>query len=39
MIHVDYSENCKNKQQNEIRAGYYCQGQLSLFTVVVYIKE
>ena len=39
MIHVDYSENFKNKQQNEIRAGYYCQGQFSLFTVVVYIKE
>ena len=36
---MDYSENFKNKQQNEIKAGYYGQGQFSLFTVVVYIKE
>ena len=39
VIHVDYSENFKNKQQNKINAGYYSQGQFSLFTVVVYIKE
>ena len=37
IIHVDYSENFKNKQQNKIKAGYYDQGQFSLFTVVVYI--
>ena len=24
-IHVNYSENCKNKQQIEIKAGYYGQ--------------
>ena len=39
VIHVDYSKNFKNKQQNELKAGYYGQGKLSLFTVVVYIKE
>ena len=39
VIHVDYSKNYKNKQQSEIKAGYYGQGQFSLFTVVVYIKQ
>ena len=38
-IHVDYSENYKNKQQSEIEAGYYEQGQFSLFTVVIYMKQ
>lgn len=36
---MDHSGNFKNKQQNEIKVGYYGQGQFSLFTVVVYIKE
>ena len=39
VIHVDYSENYKNKQQSEIEAGYYGQGQFSLFTVVIYMKQ
>ena len=39
VIHVDYSENYKNKQQSEIKAGYYGQGQFSLFTVVIYMKQ
>ena len=39
VIHVDYSENFKNKQQNEIKAEYYGQGQFSLFSVVVYIQN
>ena len=39
VIHVDYSENYKNKQQSEIKAGYYGQGQFSLFTAVIYIKQ
>ena len=39
VIHVDYSENYKNKQQSEIKAGYYGQGQFSLFTVFIYIKQ
>ena len=38
LIHVDYAENYKNKQQNEIKAAYYGQGQFSLYTVVVYMK-
>ena len=39
VIHVDYSENFKNKQQNEMTAGYYGLGQFSLFTIDIYIKE
>ena len=39
VIHVNYSENFKKKQQNEIKGGYYGQCQFSYFTVVVYIKE
>ena len=39
VIHADYSGNFKNKQQNEIKAGYYGRGQFSLFTVIVCIKE
>ena len=39
IIHVDYLENYKNKQQNEIKCAYYGQGQSSLFTVCIYIKE
>ena len=39
VIHVDYSENYKNKQRSEIKAGYYAQGQFSLFTVVIYTKQ
>ena len=39
MIHVDYTENYKNKQQSEIKAGYYGQGQFSIFTVVIYMKQ
>ena len=39
IVHVDYSENYKNKQQNEIKFAYYGQEQFSLFTVCIYIKE
>ena len=39
VIHVDYSENYKNKQQSLIKAGYYGQGKFSLFTVVIYAKQ
>ena len=31
--------NNKNKQQSEIKAGYYGQKQFSLFTVVIYMKQ
>ena len=30
IIHVDFSENYKNKQQNQIISVYYVQGQFSL---------
>ena len=36
---VDYLENFKNKQQNEIKAIYSGQDQFSLFTVVVWVKK
>ena len=39
IIQVDYLENYKNKQQNEIKSAYYGQGQSSLFTVCIYMKE
>ena len=39
IIHVEYSENYKNKKQNEIKFAYYGQGQFSLFTVCIYLKE
>ena len=29
-IHVDFSKNYKNKQQNKIKSAYYGQCQLSL---------
>ena len=39
LIHVDYSENYKNKQLKEIKAAYYGQGQFSLYTVCAYVKN
>ena len=39
IIHVDFSENYKNKQQNKIKSAYYGQGQFSLYTVCIYMKE
>ena len=39
IIYVEYSENYKNKQQNEIKSAYYGQEQFSLFTVCIYMKE
>ena len=38
-IHVDYSENYKNKQQGEIKAAFYGQGLFTLYTVCVYANE
>ena len=37
--HVDFTENYKSKQQNEIKSAYYGQGQFSLYTVWIYLKE
>ena len=39
VVHVDYSENYKNKQKIEIKAAYYGQGIFSLYRVVLYIKD
>ena len=39
MIHVDYSENYKNKQQGEIKAAFYGQGLFTLYTVCVYLNK
>ena len=39
VVHVDYSENYKNKQKIEIKAAYYGQGIFSLHTVLLYIKD
>ena len=39
IIHVDFSENYKNKQQNKIKSACYGQGQFSLYTVCIYMKE
>ena len=38
VIHIDFSENYKNQNQNEIKAAYYGQGQFSLYKCCVYVK-
>ena len=39
IIHVDFSENYKNKQQNKVKPAHYGQSQFSLYTVCIYMKE
>ena len=39
IVHVDYSENYKNKQQNEIKSAYFNQGQFLLVTICICMKE
>ena len=39
LIHVDYSENYKNKQQNEIKSAFYGQGLFTIFTARIYVKN
>ena len=34
LVHVDYSENHKNKLRNKTKAAYYCHGNFSLYTAV-----
>ena len=36
LVHVDYSESYKNKQQDEIQSAYFGQSCFSLFTACVY---
>ena len=37
VMHVDYSENYKNRQQREVKAAFYDQGQFSLYTLCIYV--
>ena len=37
IIHIDYSENYKNKQQNEIKSDFYGQGQFTIYTACIYV--
>jgi hypothetical protein len=39
LVHVDYSENYKNKNQREIKSAYYGCKQFSLYTVCTWVKE
>lgn len=39
LVHIDYSENYKNKQQDEIKTAFYGQEQFSLYTACVYFRE
>lgn len=36
ILHVDYSESYKNRQQDEIQSAYFGQSSFSLFTACVY---
>ena len=36
LIHIDYSESYKNKQQDKIQSAYFGQSTFSLFTACVY---
>ena len=38
IIHVDYSESYRNKQQDEIQSAYFGQTSFSIFTECVYHK-
>ena len=39
LIHVDYSENYKSSQQNEIQSAYFGNHSFSLFTACAYYKD
>ncbi|XP_066932919.1 glutamic acid-rich protein-like [Clytia hemisphaerica] len=38
IIHVDYSESYRNKQQDEIQSAYFGQSSFSIFTACAYYK-
>ena len=38
-LHVDYSENCVNKQQNEIQSAYFGHDCFSIFTACCYLRN
>ena len=37
IIHDDYSENYKNKEQSEIKSVFYGQGQFTIYTACIYV--
>ena len=39
LIHVDYSENYENRQQNEIQIAYFGHTTFSLFTACWYLRK
>ena len=39
MIYVDFSENYKSQQQNEIQSVYFGHSTFSLFTACVYYRD
>ena len=39
LIHVDYSENYENRQQNEIQSAYFGHTTFSLFTACCYLRK
>ena len=38
IIHVDYSENCKDKEQDEIQSAYFRHTSFSVFTACYYTR-
>ena len=36
-MYVNYSENYKNKHQNETKSAFYGQGQLTVYTACIYV--
>ena len=39
LIHVDYSENCNNTQQDEIQSAYSDQQNISIFASYSFYRE
>ena len=39
ILHVDFSENYKNQQQNEVQSAYFGHSSFSLFTACCYLKS
>ena len=39
LLHFDFSENFSCGHQESIQSAYWCQSQVSIFTVVVYCKD
>ena len=37
ITHVDYSDNFKNKQKNEIKSAFYGQQQFTIYTACIYV--